>query len=253
MKKNLHYKLQISVLLTLGGVVPVSSLISNLADKSMYSVTSQDRERFGEYIEYFFTNNHQTSGRPIKLDISDPIAIVMQDMEENTKKYIVDAINDLEEICPNLDYRIYDSPNTMLNTINFTMKSVDRPVGGTTYFTFNISKAEIVYPIDIVLNQTYADVFLDEEQTKSALTGIVKHEMLHTLGLKDLENKDEMGQTIMYYAMTNDMDFTDRDKALINYVYGDKTVAISYHPSTLMLCPSKKKFDDIEGNELELN
>lgn len=251
MKK--HYKLNIAVALSLGGIITIPQLLLAQYEKQIYTVTKGDKERFGEYIQYFTTNDgFNKKGRPLRLDISDPIAIVMQDVEEQEKKHIVDAVNALQEICPNLDYRIYENQSTPLNTINISVQAMDEHKGGTTSYTYKVSEAQILYPIDIVLNEKYSDLYFDEKLTDSVLTGIAKHELLHTLGLKDLYEDEEYDKSIMYYCIKPDLVYTARDEEIIKYVYRDEVIATTYHPQQMLYFPTQSKHKETTEDELEM-
>lgn len=59
------------------------------------------------------------------------------------------------------------------------------------------------------------------EAVQQVFKRVVKHEMLHTLGLDDQYQDDMETKTIMYYADTYDapLDLTDLDKHIVNTVY----------------------------------
>ncbi len=251
MKMRNTYKLQITLMLSVGGLVIAPPLLAHLVEKQSETVTRGDKARFGEYLDYF--NRNAENGRPLRLDISDPIAIVMQNIDLDTKKQIVAGINDLTDICPNLDYVVYENAYTPLNRISISIsKELENRTLGVTHYNYSKQKAEIQYPISIELNEKYVDAYYDENDPKPIIKTVVKHELLHTLGLRDLYDENEVGKSIMYHVIDpNTLEFTARDKELIDYVYGDKTIATTYHPQTVVFYSNKFSLEN-ETENLEL-
>lgn len=180
-----------------------------------------DEETFGEYDQYFYKTD---SGLIQKMIVDKKsIPVIIGDMDEQYKQYILDAITSLDDLSTNINYSVYDAKTCNIKdfskyiSINFE-ENLESTCGGVTSFKYNHITGEIDFPITIKLNKNYAEAFFDEEYTQSVLTTIVKHEMMHTLGLKDLYDESERGQSIMYYQITN-TDFTERDKQLISYCY----------------------------------
>ena len=240
MKFKEMQKLKLTLLLTVSGLVVTPPLIAYIASQSNFTTTEADKERFGEYINYFEKN--VVNGRPLRLDISDPIAIVMQNIDLETKKQIVKAVTDLDNLCPNLDYVIYEDnyDSAPLKRISFSLsQQMDNSTLGETQYMYSLTKAEIKYPISITLNDYFKDAYFSDNQ-KPVMESVVKHELLHTLGLTDLYNINELGQSIMYYAINqNVLDYTIRDKKVIDYVYGNRTLATAYHPQTVVFYSDK--------------
>lgn len=246
-------KIKITLLLTVSGLVVAPPLIAYIASQSNLTVTEADKERFGEYIDYFEKN--VASGRPLRLDISDPIAIVMQNIDLETKKQIVKAVTDLDNLCPNLDYVIYEDnyDSAPIKRISFSLsQQMNSSTLGETQYIYNINKAEIKYPISITLNDYFKDAYFSDNK-KPVMESVIKHELLHTLGLRDLYDENELGKTIMYYAINKDaLDYTVRDKEVIDYVYGERALATTYHPQTVVFYSNKFSLNkQTENLELE--
>lgn len=186
-----------------------------------------DKNTFGEYEKYFYKTEN---GLVKKLVLNkDPIPIIIGNMSEESRQYVIDAIKELDNISEKINYKIYDAKN-FKKTDNLRYISIEinndvtESIGGTTNIYSIKHTGEIIMPIQIVINQKYEDAFFDYDYTQSALTTIVKHELLHTLGLKDLYDIEEREQSIMYYSIDNlsQKTFTERDKEVISYCYDGK-------------------------------
>ena len=203
-----------------------------------------DNSKFEKYADDFLKTNR---GDILRLPIDkNPIPVVLGDMDEKTKEYIVEGINCLDNISENINYTIFDADDfNVKNSIDhISIEMVDSlndyglsSAAGATNFNYNQRTAEILYPIDIKIENYYADGFWDSEYTQSVLTTIVKHELMHTLGFKDLYEKEDKNRSIMYYSLGvgTPQTFTQEDVEKIQYCYDGKEVATVTRPNQLLI------------------
>lgn len=223
--------------LTIG--LPIA--ITANADKIKDMIHPVDNTTYLKYEDDFLKSDR---GDILRLPIDkNPIPVVLGEMDEQTKEYIVDGINALDEISENINYTIYDYNDfdkpSDLKYISFNMideiYSENSDPAGRTYIRWNENTAEIQYPIRIELENYYADGYWDKEYTQSVLTTIVKHELMHTLGFRDLYKDEDISRSIMFYQIgpLTQRTFTEEDIEKIQYCYDGKEIAVSEHPNTL--------------------
>ncbi len=238
-KKKLLINIAVPVA-TIGTLVglPIASL--SLAEKYMYP--DVDNSKFEKYADDFIKTDR---GDILRLPLNEnPIPVLLGNMDDKTKMYIVDGINALDNISENINYVIYDAnkydKTSGTDYIKFeivdslTDYGRDENAAGLTSFNFDKKTGEILYPIEIKLEKFYADGYWDSEFTQSILTTIVKHELMHTLGFKDLYNEDDKNRSIMYYSLDPKlMTYTQEDVEKIQYCYDGKEIATTYHPNQI--------------------
>ncbi len=243
------YKNTKRLLLNLSLTVGASSLVIGLpiaitanADKIKDMIHPVDNTPYLKYEDDFLKSDR---GDILRLPIDEnPIPVVLGEMDEQTKEYIVDGINALDEISENINYTIYDYSDfdkpSDLKYISFNMideiYSENNDPAGRTYIRWNENTAEIQYPICIELENYYAEGYWDEEYTQSVLTTIVEHELMHTLGFKDLYKDEDRSRSIMYYQLgpLTQRTFTEEDIEKIQYCYDGKEVATTSHPNQII-------------------
>lgn len=204
-----------------------------------------DNSKFEKYADDFMKSDN---GDILRLPIDkNPIPVILRDMDEQTKTYVVDGINALDNISENINYTIYDASKFDIksNVEYISIEMVDgltdygksSDAAGCTFFSYDKHSAEILYPIDIKIENYYADGFWDSEYTQSVLTTIVKHELMHTLGFKDLYEEEDRNRSIMYYALGvgTPQTFTQEDVEKIQYCYDGKEVATVTRPNQLLI------------------
>lgn len=204
-----------------------------------------DNSKFEKYADDFMKSDN---GDILRLPIDkNQIPVILRDMDEQTKTYVVDGINALDNISENINYTIYDASkfDTKSNVEYISIEMVDgltdygksSDAAGCTFFSYDKHSAEILYPIDIKIENYYADGFWDSEYTQSVLTTIVKHELMHTLGFKDLYEEEDRNRSIMYYALGvgTPQTFTQEDIEKIQYCYDGKEVATVTRPNQLLI------------------
>ena len=106
---------------------------------------------------------------------------------------------------------------------------------------FRAFASVINFPINIQIENYFAEGYWDQNQTKSVLTTIVQHELMHTLGFKDLYKYEDQKRSIMYYevGVGTPMTYTQEDINKIQYCYDGKTVATTAQPTEIQAIQSK--------------
>ena len=177
------------------------------------------------------------------------------------KQYIKEAIEELDIDLTGIKYEILlDETGPANKCIN--IKNVDYIVNdalAVTNYNFTNYDHHILYPISIELDteNIEKDRCLDFYNYEQAFKRIVKHEMLHTLGLVDIYDIFERDDTIMYGYMTKNikLDLSKRDKEVLNTVYRLKSdkktaeiTAITSTPKQVVMlstnCQNKMKEED---------
>ena len=156
---------------------------------------------------------------------------------------------------------------------------------GATTFLHNPLNGKIIYPVDINLHvetmeetaelradtNEYYDkdgrVNIDNgkshseyynEALKDVFERVVKHEMLHTLGLADQYSDEMETKTIMYGYDSYDapIDLTELDKHIVNTVYTTKVDNTNVKITSTVELPKevnlpKKIADKLNNNDLQ--
>ena len=216
-----------------------------------------DNSRFEKYADYFLKTNRDDIVR-LPID-KNPIPVVLGDMDEKTKDYIVEGINCLDNISENINYTIFDADDfdVKSNVKHISVEVVDTiadsapSAAGETTFKYSNRTAEILYPIEIKIEDTYTDWFWDADYTQSLMTTIVKHELMHTLGFKDLYEYSAKNESIMYYAVADDScsTYTQEDIEKIQYCYDGKEVATTTHPNEVAILNYSTYLDDLKNKK----
>lgn len=229
-----------------GGILCVPFIYGKIAEFKAQNQTIADQQRFGKFADDF--NKSKQTGRPLRLDTKDTIKVVLENgFSEQDRQNIVNGINGLSEICPNIKYDVLPKYETAQKAIYFSVAGVENMsnAAGTTHIMYDGYSCEIALPIYIDLRADLLDAYWDTSFTNSALTTIVKHELMHTLGFDDIYDESRKDDTIMYYSLNpNVTTFTDEDVEKINYVYGDRVVATTAKPNSICLYPSNKAEDE---------
>ncbi len=229
-KELRDFVLMVSVVL---GVSVSPYVIKSYIDGQVARTKVQDTEQFGSYMKYFQKTEYDVV---TKMIIKDPISVIIDEMDDVSKKHIIDAINSLDDISQNINYNIYDSQNYKNSNdvkcikIKLVDKCKEPSAAGQTIYAADNYTGKIMLPIEIQINEQFKDEYFDDERTDSVLTTIVKHELLHTLGFIDLYDADEKDKSIMYYKADDDgaHTYTEQDKNVIQYVYdGTRQVTIT--------------------------
>lgn len=197
------------------------------------------------------------SGVPLRLNLTDePIKVAVESFNEQDKKQVVSAIERLDDISKNLNYTILDSDNGHIDAdIKIRYGSVDDETTlGNTHLTFNEKTAVINYPIDIQIDPSVQN-WRDTETNESALSFVVKHEMMHTLGFRDIYDKNFMDKTIMFHTIANVSDYTTMDETNIKKLYDDRLVSVkraNQADFVVTFAGQETKNEESEENEFSL-
>lgn len=209
--------------------------------------TEYDENVIGEYMPYFGITE---KGLAEKLILDDnPIPIVLGSMSEQSRQYVVDGINALDIVSDKINYTIYDAKDfEKKNGVRYICiemcDSIADHLGGRTSYKIDNYSGEILMPIKIQIDKMYEDAYFDESYTQSVLTTIVQHELLHTLGFKDIYDLEQRNNTIMYYNLTSNSPrtLTQRDIDIISQVYDGKKSA-DKTPSSESIVPTSYYYD----------
>lgn len=260
MKKENKRKIQ--MILTLSVVCPVGFCLGYLGAKGIDNFISNfnvpaEKQKYGDLYELMLKNS---TGKVITLkDFKEPITIQFaENFSDNEKKQLVEAINALDDISPNLNYQLLDDGNYSITADISVYKSneLKRPTSvAETYLSFN-GKGKIVFPISINIKKSFSDYYENVDYSESDyLSYVMKHEMMHTLGFADLYDRKHFDQTIMWYSSENTnvvKDFTPRDKASIKKIYDDILVSVNY-PTQMNVYIENMPIYKHQDDELELN
>ena len=202
--RNVFISLVLSVTTLIG--IGNSKKIKAVADAATPNIPVTDTDKFMLF-------NDKVKTLPVG---PEGINVLIKDsFTPEQKECIIDAIHELDIQLDNIKYNIYldhqKAPNKCI-----TIEEVDFTVtrGGLTMLTYLPFNPYLMYPIEI-----YIDT--DWHKTENQLKCVIKHELLHTLGLKDLYDQKYETESIMYFAQTPDSpkDLTQKDKDLVNSVY----------------------------------
>ena len=127
------------------------------------------------------------NGVPLKAKVKDQI-VVNVNMTGEERKQAIKAINDLDSISNTLNYKILDTDNSSIYAdINI---SVDKNLQeakeafGNTNFTYKKETGYLMYPLNITIDDSIVNYY--SSNGVSLVDYVVKHEMMHTLGFKDI-------------------------------------------------------------------
>ncbi len=196
----------------------------------------QNQERFNGVSDLMLNNGYNT---PITIDVdkNKPINVSLFNFTDEERKDAINAINDLDEISENINYTIIDNAYSKV-TQNITISKISKdqlelmsqnPLTlGYTSFQFSIKEAKIAFPVNIYINESVENIY--DTNGVSLLSYVLKHEMMHSLGFKDMYTDDYLNKTVMYYQVSPAVDindYTDFDKKNIKQVYDYSTTTLN--------------------------
>lgn len=186
----------------------------------------------------------------------NPITVALENFSNEEKQLIKDAIMDLDYLLPNIDYKVLDNPETnqyvqlrIENANDFDCMAI-----AETKVKYN-RIGQIVFPMSMKINIDDVNYWdrCGTYEFDTLLTHIVKHEMLHTLGFKDIYDHEAMGKTIMYYSMgdpsANYDKYTITDIDNINKIYNSGIVEKKF-PTFMIYTQELNKTSIIKEDEL---
>ena len=195
----------------------------------------QSQERFNGVSDLMADNGYNT---PLTLDIkeNEPLNVSLFNFTSDEREDAIKSIASLDSISQNIDYKIIDNDDTKvtqhieiskISPIDMQELSGFDNIMGCTMYDFDTKNATIKYPVDIYINENVEGQEVVEGT--SLMSFVIKHEMMHSLGFKDLYDSKYFNKTIMFYAFssfTNIGDYTDFDKKNIKQVYDYTTSTV---------------------------
>ena len=164
---------------------------------------------------------------------SNPIGVIIQkSASEKEKKEILNAIQQINEISAGIEYKLVESKNLKIK--NYLEIYTDYDITdqyktlGKTHISYSEIDATIKYPIKIYIDDSIENVVNTKGESLFSL--VLKHELMHTLGFRDVYDENLKNKTIMFHNIDNDTivtDFTDFDIQNIQQIYG-KSVEVEY-------------------------
>ena len=196
----------------------------------------QNQERFNGVSDLMLNNGYNT---PITIDVdkNKPINVSLFNFTDEERKDAINAINDLDEISENINYNILENNHSSVSqkiTISkiprtqLTDMTKDPFVLGFASIKYSVKDATIMFPVNIYINENISDVY--NKNGVSVLSYVLKHEMMHSLGFKDMYTDDYLNKTVMYYQVSQDVEisnYTEFDKKNIKQVYDYTTTTLS--------------------------
>ncbi len=181
---------------------------------------------------------------PVCLDTKDgEVLINIKDaFTDYQKKQIVDGITKLDDILDGINYTVTFEDKDVKKAINITTAKtgIDKNALAETSVHINSYTAKITYPMTIVVNDENLHLF------PRALTRVIQHELLHTLGFTDLYDSNHYGY-MMYYSNTQTDKYSPEELAILNQVYSKDYTGLKESRPTTVIRPKTLKL--IEKDE----
>ena len=225
---------KILIILTLSSTMLVSSACEHI--KNFSDTVNNIYNEFMQLDNIMLKTNN---GELVKADTSSDIAVVVKTLAtEEEKQEIINAINEINKMSPNIDYVFVEDASFGYQNYIEIYTGQQLPYDnayGMFYNAINHETASFKYPLRIDIDQD-AQILTSDQKPLFAQT--IKHELMHTLGFKDLESEIYYGKSIMsYHGVT--YRYTSFDKQNIATVYG--TEEKEDQPTTTKKLPYKKQ------------
>ena len=210
-KKADKIKFRISLTVSLLAVAGAGGYVYHNASQKRERFVGVDTSRFSKTI-FNVPQTLPIENGKVKINIKN---VFSETQLEKIKK----GIEELDNVAEGINYEVHFDEDNIKKCITIdTYSKKDYTSRQSKYAAYQIHKldqfkAEIQYPITIKLNPVYStdDYNIDT---------VVKHELLHTLGFKDLTDYDYKG-CLMFYANVGN-DITKKEKNFLNTVYASK-------------------------------
>lgn len=209
---NIAEKVSIIVMIALGGSFVYTMINSN------YKTNGVSKDRFMQNIFRV----------PLTLPLTNKDIQVMIDenFSSEQKQCIKNAVEELDVDLTGVTYNVeLDNSKKALKSISINKTKSDKSNGlAVTKVNSTGFWGYINYPIkmEVQIDKIVPQENLDKNDT-DYLKGIIKHEMLHTLGFVDIYDSAEKNKTIMYYesgkGLNHIHDLTKDDLEMVNTVY----------------------------------
>ena len=178
---------------------------------------------------------------PVSLDTKDgEVLINIKDaFSDYQKEQIVDGITKLDNILDGINYTVTFEDKDVKKAINITSADSlknNSALAETKVFINNFS-AKIVYPVTIVVNNESLKYY------PRALSGVIQHELLHTLGFTDLHGSDHVGY-LMYYSYYSTNKYSPEELAILNQVYSKDYTGLKESRPTTVIRPTELEVID---------
>ena len=208
-KKADKIKFRISLTVSLLAVAGAGGYVYNNANQKQERFIGVDTERFSKTI-FNVPQTLPIENGTVKINIKNVFS-------EAQLEKIKQGIEELDNVAEGINYEVHFNEDNFKKGITIDTYSKSDYTSRQSKFAayqihkLNQFKAEIQYPITIKLNPVYAtdDYNIDM---------VIKHELLHTLGFKDLTDTYD---ALMYYANTGN-DLTKKEAKYLNTVYAPK-------------------------------
>lgn len=166
-------------------------------------------------------------GMPNVLKVKDGVIDlnIMHCFTESQLNDIKQGIMELDDIAKGFSYNVSQSSYEKSNAINIY---VDNDIQSDTIaearFRTRQFGTNILYPIKIVFSDYYVNKsYID-------LSSVIKHELLHTLGFKDLYENKDMDHIMYFENLGNDLN--REEKETLNKVYSTKWTGVKVEKPT---------------------
>lgn len=232
-----------------------TTVLVGLIGSFAFSLVNGQCKMHGVDTDRFFKNNF---GVPITLPVGKNEIQVLIDKEfsDEQKNCIAKAIDEFDFDVKGVKYKVELDPSKaqkksirigrVANDSNNGLAVTDlKSRGYFGYFQFPIN-------IDVQVEKIMP-TNLPTEDNQRYLSSVIKHEMLHTLGLKDIYDKSMKSETLMYGINDNDgttlYDLSESDKQIVNTVYRPiENENVKYNVSTAV---SNKMFVTVKDADTE--
>ena len=216
------------------GTIAVKTAINNNTKKV-------EREKYKDVLPFLMETEN---GVPLKAKVKDQI-VVNVNMTGEERKQAIKAIQDLDDISNTLNYKILDTKNSSIYAdINI---SVDASLAerknafGNTSFKYDQNTGYLEYPISITIDDSISAYY--SPSGVSLVDYVVKHEMMHTLGFKDINDEQYYNKTIMWHSIdSGDLeDYSELDRMNIKSMYDNDYISVTRPKNAKIECNIKQK------------
>lgn len=240
--KGLNIFITLSVLFGVPMTIVGAMAIDNAVERCNLA---SEKEKYKDVLPYLLTTQN---GMPLKAKVDKPITVGIN-MSEAEREQAVKAINDIQDISNTINYKILDTGETgVYADINLSIEpnmAEQSHAFGRANLTYDTKTGYINYPITITIDDSIINY--KSTQGVNLVNYVVKHEMMHTLGFRDMKDEQYYNKTVMWYAVQDGMeldDFSTLDKNNIKSMYDNKTITVQRPNNISFVCKVKQKEDE---------